>query len=94
MVLTLHLVQNGAVEQKGSITHKLYIALTSFLGDSCTGENRNSIMHSLCILLTLFLVQNGSVKPKSSNMHKLNIGLTSLVNDFCTSEHIGSIRHF
>ena len=45
MVLTLVLVQNGAVERKSSIMDELYIDLTSFLGDSCTSEHMGSIRH-------------------------------------------------
>ena len=49
--------------------HELYIALTSFSGDSCTSEHMSSIMQALCMVLTLVLVQNGAVELKSSIMH-------------------------
>ena len=57
MILTLLLAKNGSVKQKSSIMHELSIALTSFLGDSCTNGYVSSIMHGI----PLVLLWNGSV---------------------------------
>ena len=54
MVLTLFLVQNGSVERTSAITYKLYIALTSFVGESRRGEHKSSVILSLCVILTYF----------------------------------------
>ena len=77
--------------EKSSIIHELYMALTSFLVDSSTGENRSSIMQSLCILLTLYLEKNGSVKQKSSIMHELYFLSKSFLGEACTNDNRSSI---
>ena len=52
----LVLVENRSVKQKNLMMHELYIALISFLGDSCTGEHSGCYMHTLCMVLTRLLI--------------------------------------
>ena len=70
--------------------HELYIALTSFVGDSCMNEHMSSVMHS-CMVLTLFLLWNGSVERTSSITCELYIALISFVGEFCRGEHNSSV---
>ena len=72
--IDLVLVQNGSVERTSSITYELYIALTSFAGESCRGEHRNSVILSLCMVMTSFLVQSCQI----SRQAKLCMNYTSL----------------
>ena len=73
--------------------HELYIALTPFLGDSCTSEHMSSARHFYAWYY-LVSVENGSVEQKNSIMQILDIGLSRFLGEFCTSDHMSFIRHF